>query len=281
MSLQDEDLIEQRERQLPASRGISPGAQAAAARTALDATPLGPVRLGYDVRSVFDSRPVNAWDFNIPVTFAGEPSNPVTVSFTVPNGLVAVLRRVITFLEDPIPADVLRKDVLLTLLLNQGVVPNNESIPVGVEQDGLVNCFVVADQGSVLSARFVVSAAIIAQAPDFVAHFYGTFLQKTSIPPQFEIANPSNRSQGQPNIIAAPAAPALPSPSPSPSPTQSTFPRERGPQVPPFPVEWSYNVGQTPRVWYPVTSQGGRKRVLTTDEQFTYRDYLNATRPRG
>lgn len=277
MALPTDDLIEQREHQLTNGDPIAPGQQVDSARTSYDNTPIGPIPFAFDVRAIFDSRPINAFDFNITQSTSGEIANPVQVSFTVPNGYVAVLKRVITFLENPIPASVLRSDVLLTLLLNQGVVPNNERIPVGVDQDSLVNCFLIADQGSVITARFTVSAAILALLPTYTAHFYGNLLQKTNIPAPFEIANPTNKAQGQPNLVAAPPA----QPPATFQPPAPTLPRTHGPQVPPFEIEWSYNIGQSPRVYFPMAKTGRSKRVLTTDEQYTYREYLAATRPRG
>jgi hypothetical protein len=276
MPIYTDDLIEQREHQLINVDPVPPGQQVDSARTAYDNTPIGPIPFAYDVRAVFDSRPVNGYDFNIVVSTSGELVNPITISFTVPNGYVAVLKRVISFIESPIPASALRSDVLLTLLLNQGVVPNNANIPVGIEQDDLVRCFVIADQGSVLSARLVVSAAILALTPTYTIQFYGNLLQKTNIPTPFEVANPTHKVTGQPNLISAPtpisAAPIVTAPTP-------TLPRTA--QVPPFKVGWSYNLDQRPRVYYPVAEIGRTKRVLTTAEQFTYREFLDATRPRN
>lgn len=272
-----EELVEQREHQLTNVGDISPGAQSAIARDAYDQTPIGTVPLAYDVRAIYDSRPINAYDFNIPVSASGELTNPITISFTVPNGYVCVLKRVITFIEDPIPSPAKRSDVLLTLLLNQGVVPNNENIPIGVEQDSLVNCFVIADQGSVLSARLTVSAAVLAGSSTYWVQFYGQFLQKTNIPASFEIANPTNRASSAPPLPITPPLVSAPVVSRPPD----ALPVSHGPAIPPYDVTWGYVIGQSPRVYTPMAKIGNSKRVMSSAEQFQYREYLDAIRPRS
>lgn len=277
MGVFDEDLIDQREHQIPNADPVAPGQQAAAAQTALAQTPSGPVPLAFDVRAIYDSRPINAYDFNIAVSTSGEVANPITMSFTVPNGYVCVLKRIITFIENPIPASSDRVDVLLTALVNQGVFPFNESIPVGVDQSDLFNCFIIADQGSEVAARLVVSAAILALAPTYTAQFYGQFLQKTNIPPAFEIGNPSGKPIGNPNLIPiVPDAPRARTSTPS---VQRVAPAASAPLTPPFPIEWSPILDSNPRRYMPVAVQGRSKRVLTANEQFTYREFLAATKP--
>ncbi len=58
-----------------------------------DVAPLGTPPKGYDVRAVYDSRPVQGYDFNIAVSTALGETNPF-VSMTVPNGYIAVLRAI-------------------------------------------------------------------------------------------------------------------------------------------------------------------------------------------
>lgn len=158
------EFITDKERQLPPdTRTLT----ADMARVALHAdaaaqTPAGEPLLDYTVRSVYDSRPVNTYDFNIPANNAGEGGTDTVVelSFEVPRGSVCVLRAVHHWIEGTPPSLPDRSDVLMTLTINDISQQYNQNIPVGLESDELVKCFLIADEGQQVGVRLVFSAAV-------------------------------------------------------------------------------------------------------------------------
>src|SRR5262245_50792115 len=124
--------FEARQRQLPADRHVRAAKTAAwaNARTEMEQTPLGSPPKPVDVRSVYDTRPINAFDFNIPAfnTVVSDASS-VTVSFNVPEGFVCVLRNFDLWFEDGAGSGQDRSDFLWTLQLNGGDYPYNIGVP--------------------------------------------------------------------------------------------------------------------------------------------------------
>src|SRR3990172_12098131 len=98
--IQGGEFIE-RERQHPpeeTSGNVAQGSTAESQRALVDAQ-LGAPPADYDVRSVYDSGPLNAYDFNITATSPVDEigASILRVSFTVRQGFVAVLRRLSHF----------------------------------------------------------------------------------------------------------------------------------------------------------------------------------------
>jgi hypothetical protein len=173
--------------QLPAD-GSMPGAdvqQASEARTAQERVPLGTPSADYTVRSVYDSRPVSAGDFNVAV-FSQGCSSPGPGFFTVPQGYVAVLREVLTW-QEPILSYATRAEVLVSLQANKVDVANNIAIPVGNGTDLPIKCFIIADENQSVGVRW--ESATAPTNTFFWAHLYGNLLLKSGRPAQFEIAN--------------------------------------------------------------------------------------------
>lgn len=170
--------------------GIAQAPATARAQSDLADTPLGAPPADYDVRSVYDSRPVNGYDFNITVTAAAEGGNTFTLEFTVRQGFVAVFRRFGHFFTDaPLPAIVNRAECLLSIRKNGTDVPDNVDFPIGLASDDLWNGFVIADEFDTITARVVLQGALT--ATELVGTFYGNYLLKTGRAWPFEIANPS------------------------------------------------------------------------------------------
>jgi hypothetical protein len=186
-------------------------------RDLLDNLATGSPPQQFDVRSIYDSRPINATDFNLALNnFATEvpggvwTGNVCDFTFTVPNGFVAVLKRLHHSFRPP-PVVLGRADITATFLVNgvlyqQGVaiqVPGLTAaeiaaqivsdIPIGIESDNILESFVIADQGQNIGVRIKVTAAIAAAVPVCFVHLYGQLLQKTGRPAQFEPANPSDK----------------------------------------------------------------------------------------
>ena len=103
--------------------------------SAMQSAPLTTPSVDFEVRSVYDSRPINAYDFN----FSGAsefnaPSFPGTVAtwqitFTVPTGYRAVPREWDVFFDDP--PDIKASDNVVSLQQNGANIPNNGPIIVG------------------------------------------------------------------------------------------------------------------------------------------------------
>jgi len=220
MSDWNEDFKQdEQDQQLPANtRVVDPDLVIAQrSRDMLDNLPTGAPPQQYDVRSIYDSRPINATDFNLSISnFSAENAGGVwngnfcDFTFTVPNGYVAVLRELHhSFTPPPVIAG--RSEVTASFLINGALyqqpvqfaadnlgdsdlaLQTVTDIPIGLESDDILQGFVIADQGQTLGVRIKVTAAIAAVEPVCHAHLYGQLLQKTGRPAQFEIANPSDK----------------------------------------------------------------------------------------
>lgn len=186
-----------RDPQWPATREyLNPGAEQRA-EAALPNTPLGEPPIDVDVRSVYDVRPIQAFDVNIPlisstaVFKSDEGSNLTDVVVTpVPLGYVFVLRKLSPFFKSAIPPVVFRSDALLTIRRNAGDVQFNVNIPIGADATDL-DTFIIYDEGEQYGAKIDLSA-ITVNFPNsfFGCTFYGNFLRKSGRPAHQEIGNP-------------------------------------------------------------------------------------------
>lgn len=214
-----QEFIERDRQRPPDTRQITPdmaiaGRQGEAARRA----PPGEPPLDYNVRSVYDSRPINGTDFNIAVAFQGSTTDTFTdalCEFIVPPGSICVLLQTHTWVEandgsgGPGPAFA-RSQVLASLTLDGGNVPYNQNVPVGSEQDDLLKSFIIANEFQAMGVRLIASIGTPFPVNAIVyAHFYGNLLAKTGRPTPFEIANPAG--SGAPARVAPYVPPPLPS----------------------------------------------------------------------
>lgn len=263
----------QRNTQLPADPGKTyyvGSENIKRADEALDRTPLGSPPANCDVRSVYDARPINAYDPHIVVESAESVGPTFDLEFQSREGYVLVIRAIHHWFE-PAPALPFRSDVLLTLFLNGAAQPDLINIPVGVESDGLVTPFLVCDELNTIRARLTCSAAI-PSATAWVM-FYGNYLQKTAVPANQQIANCVGNFPPRvvpPVVIETPPKPMLPAP-PTPTPVQRP-PREFRCQIDPR---------GTRTVWIrdPTMTAGvtGQWRLPTTAEQQLYAVEIAAT----
>ena len=228
--------FELRQRQLPADRRARNMAGRAwqAARDDIARTPLGAPQKPYDVRSVYDSRPVHGYDFMIPVTVDPEGAAATfSATFNVREGYVAVLREISHFFPvDPQPAVVTRADCLLTVQLNGGTVLDNENVPVGVSSEALWKGFVIADEFDTLGALIELQGALTADS--CIVIFYGNYLLKSGTVAPFEIANPSQ--SGRMIRQPAPRMPRPPKPESTPEPPSPQSPTAATPRLMPTPA---------------------------------------------
>lgn len=166
--------------------------------------PLGEPPTEVDVRSVYDARPIQAFDVLLPLVGttelrkAAEGTNlSDTVTMQVPYGYVFVMRAVQHFFSGAIPPIVTRDQALLTIVRSNGDIPYNAAIPVGAASIDLVKTFLIYDENEQFGARMVLSATLVNFAGAFFgATFYGNFLRKTGRNAAQEIGNKVLRPPG-------------------------------------------------------------------------------------
>lgn len=278
------DEREAQNRQLPATVKLNIGGKSLkGSRDDLSRTPLGSPPVDYDVRSIFDVRPVGGFDFNIS-TFdtINEGITPYLVEMTVPEGFVAVLRDIDVWFE-PAPAGLDKSDFTWTLMLNGAAYNYNVDIPFGTAVDREL-VFMLADEFNRIGVRVVSTGGSYGTERAY-ARFHGTFLPKTARPLPFEIANPTRQKQDRrvappvpkkevsaPRVIAPAVIPATPA-------------VER----PPFPISWRAARGAFTRgastsattgpQAIPMQNDRGQRRDLTREEIARYSVFLNSVWP--
>lgn len=186
----DTEFLEDRERQIPADvRRAAPDVGKASDLAALARAPLGEPLIDYNVRSIYDSRPVNGYDFNVIETadINSSMSNPsIYLTFEVPSGYIGVLRK-IEFWTNGLP-NVSRQSVTLSPVANSQIQRfNTAAVGNATGQGAPVECFVIADERQQLGARIDWGAS--PASISLYVQLYGNFLLKTGRAAPFEIAN--------------------------------------------------------------------------------------------
>lgn len=283
--------FESRNRQLPADLNQTVAYNASArARSEFNVTPVGTPPSCYDVRSVYDSRPVNTYDFHITgVAEFATTDRARVVEMSVPEGYVAVLRSVEAWFQ-PAPLGADRSNTSMSMQLNGGDYPNNQFITIGASTDQPIPMFILADEFNRLGAKVTVST--LGYAGDVYVHFYGQFILKTERAYPFEIANPVNdpnckptvKSRTVPRAPAAvevpvePRAPVLTAPPPVPTPSRASPP---GMAQPPFAINWRASGTGNHALLIPIQNDRGQRRDLSKAEIVQYFDFLNKQRMSG
>lgn len=184
------------------------------ARDNLARTGIGGPLSDYNVRGVYDSRPINGVDFNTAAyLYVAENVRDSHDIFQVPAGHVAVLREVTFFDPDDgfpavawqvslgatvLAASLFSADIGIQFLKNKGVIspinmnPVNPSNPANdfyfdwlpVSLPNSIETFLVFDEGEVMGLNV---------RPTFNGAFnviaYGQLLLKTGVPAPFEVGN--------------------------------------------------------------------------------------------
>lgn len=171
--------------------------------------PIGEPPLDYSVRSVYDSRPVNATDFNRYATgLFGDPHTGTVgvVTFpAVPEGYIFVIREFFVWVETtPILSN--RSDIQMTPQVNGADDVFTRDVPVGAGNDTPIKCFLIVNEFLTYGVKFTINVALGNSL--FNVWAYGNVLVKSGRPPQFEIANPGltgNLPSAHPTVIAPPA----------------------------------------------------------------------------
>jgi hypothetical protein len=227
--------FEARQRQLPADRHARQAKMSAMAkaRTDQENTPLGSPPKPVDVRSVYDTRPINAFDFNISASASVNSVSPsATLFFSVPQGFICVLRNFdIWFEPNPVASD--RSAFQWSLQLNGGDFPYNLNVPFGIAVDR-ETCFMIANEFNTVGLRITLGTAAEFADGTIFGRFYGNFLLKSGLPSALEIGNLVPTAAQPPPKMPRPP-PTAPPPAPAPTPaSQLRFDRSQMYQPPPL-----------------------------------------------
>lgn len=271
--------FENRQRQLPADKRArkAKGAAWQKARTDQERTPIGSPPKPVDVRSVYDTRPVNAFDFNIPASAATvSTSSSSTVFFQVPEGFIAVLRNFDIWFE-PNPVGVNRSNFTWSLQLNGGDYPYNIGVPFGIGIDR-ETVFLLANEFNTIGLRISTVAPGVFVAGFAFARFYGNFLLKSGLPPSLEIGNLVPKS-----AITPPRQSKSMSVPPARQPELMPTPSVNVRAAPPWKIEItraksseaSKNKAPLARL---LVNQNGKQRLPTPQELIDYADLFEAAK---
>lgn len=239
--------FESRNRQLPADLNQSVAfASSEQSRRQFETTPVGTPVDCYDVRSVWDVRPVGAFDFNI-VSFIASSgatdSGDAVVEMTVPDGFVAILRNFDAWFSGTQPAVAEKNSITWSLQLNGGDVPYNADVPMGVAVDR-ETVFLIGNEFNRIGLR-IASAAFANTVLTPYVRFYGTLIIKSSRALPFEVANPTMA----PNCGTSPRMPTPKAETPQSAPPKAhsapiipppvtLAPAPPPMAVPPYPIRW-------------------------------------------
>lgn len=238
-----------RETTLPAdpAAGNVYGAGLAKKGEAVERAPLYSPGIDYDVRSTYDVRPINGYDFNIVVSVTTPYAyalNPIEASFIVRSGFVAVIRSISHFFVDDNGTlagapFVSNSECRLTMRRNGADYPDNVGIPVGAASTRLP-LFLLADENDTVTASFEHDANVENFPFSLWVTIYGNYLLKTNRPFYLEIANPAGGSGDAPPLYIPPApkVQAPKAPAPIAPPVAAPAPMAPVRQGPPFVIEF-------------------------------------------
>lgn len=158
------------------------------------------------VVSNFDTRPIGAYDFAIPVfglwSVNGEEQLPLVLQGRVPDGYTAALRRVRIEFNPPVTpnwdaATVQDQVLLMRLLRNSGTIPNNSQELRAAVADFVWNTHHVFGMRELFGLRLDAPLGLDVPNPpgqvegfiSVTATFEGTLIPSKSMPPETEIAS--------------------------------------------------------------------------------------------
>ncbi len=167
------------------------------------ASPDAPVGLAppppFQVQSVFDTRPISAFDFvlNASAAFSDEnpPNPPGILTLTtpqIPNGYVAVLRRVELAFYPPLIMGDVDAFLAVSLLRNGGVIPfNTLNFGVSVEFYDWPTHHVYATRDTIGLLVSPPGAFLSPGSGNYAlsAMFHGTLIPSKSLPPEIEVGS--------------------------------------------------------------------------------------------
>ena len=175
----------QREHQAMPDATDNSGYLAGAKVAALALATPGEPNILYDVRCVYDSRPVAAYDFNyVSSIAAGAHGATVVTTFQTPSGYRAVPREwSIEFIPTPV-ADL--TDVQIFLQAQGADVPNNSRY-IGSGTTSPIRSFFVVEENATFGVRIVDIGGVL--TGNIIVQCYGNLLPVTGVALPFEVTN--------------------------------------------------------------------------------------------
>lgn len=179
------EFVPERERQAPPDPRDTSGYLAGAKERAVGVAPVGTPPTFYDVRCVYDSRPVNAYDFNLTTTTAALPHGGfATTQFIVPSGYRAVPRKWMVSFE-PIPV-ANPSDITFYPQAYGADVPNN-AVLIGSGTAAPIETFFLVEENATFGARIADPNALA--GGNVYIQVWGNLLPVTGVALPFEVSN--------------------------------------------------------------------------------------------
>lgn len=176
------EFITGRESQAPPDFADNSGYLTGAKEDSIGRTAIGDPPTMFDVRSVYDARPVSAYDFNFAATQESSSAANLFLRFTVPSGFRAVVRRYsIQFYATPFA---IGPDILFFPQAYDADVPNNQFM-IGSGNDDIRTFFLV-EENATFGARV---GNPFGYDLEPILHVYGNLLPVTGVSLPYEIAN--------------------------------------------------------------------------------------------
>lgn len=246
MNWRDQEFLQQREHQAGPDTGIASDVVSQTGKTAdMAATPPGEPPVDYDVRSTYESRPVNSRDFNISAIVTGTVSGSGAIIFPVLNFVTPLgWRFVVTEWEITFSPSIASlgpsvfENTSVNLLGGGSVAdPFNAGIiigPNGTSGDGIKTFMIVEEQTQFgIQILNIDTTLTIGGHSNGVVTIHGNALPVTDVQLPYAIANPVGRGKvgmfapqmrfmppsappSAPPPSAPPTAPAAPAPMPAP-----------------------------------------------------------------
>jgi hypothetical protein len=181
-----------RERQVQADVIDDSGRASQRSSKELTRTPIADPPGLYDVRCIYDSRPPNAYDFNLTQTINSGDVTPNSVfTFQVPAGYRAVPRewRIVV---NPMPflSSTAAEDAIQLVLQTNGadMLFNTQSIGSGMT--GPMRSFFIVEEIAPFGCRIVdPGGLLIAAGSSITVNVYGNLLPVTNVALPFEVTN--------------------------------------------------------------------------------------------
>lgn len=177
----------------------------AAQRQAAGAAPIGTPQLDFDVRSIYDSRPVQGRDFNQWFGFSTEGGGTIPGTFfnqalVVPTGYVAVVRRIMFRTTAAVWTGPYQNEMNVT---KNGAVVMPETLPLNpasqcfpletipISNGESIETFIIADEAESVGIVLYDSGGSpdVIDTIQYFVGFYGQFLLKTGVPAAMQVAN--------------------------------------------------------------------------------------------
>jgi hypothetical protein len=155
--------------------------------------PLGEPPTDFLVRSVYDVRPVNGYDFNYSAGFDEVDAFVWSAQFNVPNGYRAIPRKWTVYFDNPPlgPASI----STATLLQNGAAVPNNDNIIIGMGTGSdPIESFFICEENTTFGIQGLVDASNSSHSSTMSVNVYGNLIPVTEVSLPFSIANQINQT---------------------------------------------------------------------------------------